>query len=253
MITPGLKSTKLEAVNNTHLSAYFNYRLNHLKFQQEKQHLQIDSTQPNARYFSENLSEKYSSEAFQYEQVEGEAENLLARLVSWLLDRVGDLFGFEVDPSTYELVQFVVYGIFIILALYFIVRILTGQRATSLFSKKGAQIAPLTFSEKNIETVDLNGYIQEALRQNDYRLAIRYMYLRALKHLSECNIIEWDPDKTNSDYTHEIQQANVRQEFQKISYLYEYVWYGEFPMENEGFGRAKTHFDNLSKQLEDVR
>lgn len=220
---------------------------------QQPASVQIDSSHVAKREFADDLSEKYASEEFQYDQLEGEAENLLARFVTWFLNQLADLLGFEVDAATLQLVKFLVYGIFILLALYLMVRLLVGQRTSSFFASKGSRIAPLAFSEEEITAIDLDAHIQEALARHNYRLALRYTYLKSLRQLSQNNIIHWDPDKTNSDYLGEIQSDALKEPFKKISYLYDYVWYGEFPLEKKGFANAQRHFEQLSKHLANVR
>jgi hypothetical protein len=215
--------------------------------------LQIDSTVVEKRAFEEGFRDRYASEAFQYDQLEGEAQNLLARFLRWVLNGLGDVLGFEVNPATIEAVKLLVYGVFILLAIYLIVRLLVGQRATSFFSPKGSKVAPLAFSEEEITTIDLDAHVQQALAQGDYRLALRYLYLKALRQLSHHNIIHWDPDKTNSDYLREITASELKEPFIRISYLYDYVWYGEFPLEKQGYVTAQGYFEQLSKQLTHVR
>ena len=55
--------------------------------------------------------------------------------------------------------------------------------------------------------------ISEAESNNNYRLAIRYYYLWLLKGLSEKEIIDYDPEKTNSDYQYEIKTPEISEQF----------------------------------------
>jgi hypothetical protein len=78
-------------------------------------------------------------------------------------------------------------------------------------------------------------------------LATRFLYLKSLKILTKNNIIEWHFDKTNSDYLNEIRNAETRQLFKKASYVYDYVWYGEFPLDQQQFEYNQQHFVQLQK------
>jgi len=62
-------------------------------------------------------------------------------------------------------------------------------------------------------------------------------------------VIEWDIEKTNSDYLYEIKNEKLRNDFAYLSYLYNYIWYGEFELEEETFTKAIQSFEKTSKTL----
>ena len=121
-----------------------------------------------------------------------------------------------------------------------------GSNTASLFNRKIASVIPLTSKEEHIESINLDKFIEDALATRDYRLAIRYMYLKCLKELSVYNFISWHFDKTNLDYFSEIQDPQLKANFKKVSYVYDYVWYGEFAIEEREFISAKKDFDRLT-------
>jgi len=65
-----------------------------------------------------------------------------------------------------------------------------------------------------------------------------------LKSLSDRTIIDWDIEKTNTDYLSEIKSAEFKKEFEFLSYIYDYCWYGEFELNEEDFAKAENHFIN---------
>lgn len=215
--------------------------------------VQIDSSRIDIRSFSENLSEKYNGEEFDYESsVEGESKNFIARALYWIIQKISEIFGVDIDPTTYKVIEFILYGVLIVLALYMIVRLLVGKKAASFFTKDSRKLAPLNIQEEHIEQIDLDEFIKNALAQKDYRLAIRFMFLKALKELSFRNIIAWHFDKTNLDYYHEIEHPGLKENFKELSYLYDYVWYGEFDLDETGFRTAQEDFERLTNQLKNA-
>lgn len=76
-------------------------------------------------------------------------------------------------------------------------------------------------------------------------MAIRLMYLRLLKNLSERNIIQYKQDRTNLDYLMQLHPTRYYNGFFRITRNYEYSWYGEFPVSNEAYGIIKKEFDNF--------
>ena len=220
-------------------------------FAQDSLKVQIDSSRVIEKRFSEDLSKKYQGSEFDYESsLEGEAQNFIARAIYWFMNKIAETFGLEIDPGTYKIIELLFYGILIVIALYIIVRLLVGTKASSFFSKKSSQLAPLNIQEEHIEGVDLDQFIRDALARNNYRLAVRYMYLKVLKELSFRNIISWHFDKTNRDYYKEIEDLKLKDNFKKISYLYDHVWYGEFDLDAVGFANAQLDFDRFTKNMQ---
>ncbi len=99
--------------------------------------------------------------------------------------------------------------------------------------------------ETNIHQTDFYAMVEEALLNNDYRSAIRYYYLLSLKRLSDKEVIEWDSEKTNYDYYQEIKDDKIKKQFQYISYIYDYCWYGEFNIEKTEFDTSEKAFKKL--------
>ncbi|MNG25700.1 hypothetical protein D3C84_1105960 [compost metagenome] len=89
--------------------------------------------------------------------------------------------------------------------------------------------------------------IQESIQNGEKRLAIRYYYLWLLKVMAQNNYIEWDIEKTNSDYLYELKSPANREDFTYLSYLYNYIWYGEFEMDETTFTKAENRFKKSIK------
>jgi len=103
--------------------------------------------------------------------------------------------------------------------------------------------------EKNLHLVDFEKLIKEATKSGENRLLIRYYYLWLLKKLSEKELIDWDVEKTNSDYLYEIKSEKLRDEFAYLSYLYNYIWYGEFVLEEKTLAKSVKSFEKTIKSL----
>ncbi|UOB18042.1 DUF4129 domain-containing protein [Abyssalbus ytuae] len=211
--------------------------------------IQIDSSKINIKEFSENLNEKYSSREFDYSIKDGESQNLLARFLSWIFKWLNDTFGIEIPENAGLILEIVIYVLLGLLAIYLLIRFLLGEKASGFFVKKDKHIAPLEIQEENIEKIDFDHLIKNAVEQNNYRLAVRYLYLKTLKNLSQAKVIDWHFEKTNSDYYNEIENEEIKYEYKKVSYLYDYVWYGEFNLDASSFKDANRRFNNLEKLI----
>ena len=107
------------------------------------------------------------------------------------------------------------------------------------------------FSEEEeiIKSKDIKKLIEKALENKDYRLAVRYYYLFILKNLTDAELINYEFDKTNSEYFAEITSEEINSGFRKVTTLYDYIWYGSFAVTEEDFQKAQKTFHSLENQI----
>lgn len=104
--------------------------------------------------------------------------------------------------------------------------------------------------EDQLEQVALEDYIQKAIREENYVLAIRLFYLEALKSLSQAQQIKWKKDKTNSDYIKEMKGSDFFTPFQNITQLFERAWYGNQWLDAATFRQIVPHFEEFIQQVQ---
>lgn len=220
--------------------------------QLEKDSVQIpqdEVTKLTERSLPNDLNKKYSGEGFNYEIKTGESQNLIARFLSWLSRGLNDIFGVNISPEAFKFLQYLIYFLMGGLVTYLIIRLLVNEKFNAIFTKKARSIIDIDLAEQHIESLDLDTLLQGALEDKNYRLAIRYHYLRVLKRLSQANIIEWHFDKTNSDYQNEITKPNLKSGFKEVSYLYDYIWYGEQSIDENSYETANSSFQSLNNSI----
>ncbi|MCK0188504.1 hypothetical protein [Arenibacter sp. F20364] len=198
------------------------------------------------RTLEENLAQKYQGKEFNYDIKDGESQNILARFLNWLMNGLRDVFGIDLPPGITKILEYIIYALMGALAIYLLVRFLTGENASAIFRKKEASIINLNLAEEHIENLDLDALIRDAIQQKDYRLAIRYQYLKVLKTLSQHQIIEWHYKKTNQDYEKEIEAPKIKLLFKDVSYLYDHIWYGEQEIDDLKYQAAEIKFININ-------
>lgn len=220
--------------------------------QQEKDTvvLKSDTTElKDVRYFDSDLNLKYADDAFNYNRKDGEAQNVLGQFLNWIFKGVYRVFGVNLPPNILQIIEYVIYVLMGVLALYLLIKFVVGENLSSLFTKKAVSLIDINISEEHIENLDLDALIADAVQQKNFRFAIRYHYLKVLKLLSQKNIIEWHYEKTNSDYQNEITQAGLKPLFKEVSYLYDYIWYGEQEIDDNSFQIAQSRFLALNHLL----
>ena len=144
-----------------------------------------------------------------------------------------------------------IFIIILIAAVLYLAYTLLNDGSSGLFNsrsqKKLANYGEIT--AENIEHADVQSLINDAENNNDYRLAVRYYYLLVLKTLTIKNYIKFEDDKTNADYLNEIESMKFSKGFAYTSYLYNYIWYGEFPLNTEQYKTAKGNFQDFLNQV----
>lgn len=196
----------------------------------------------------ENLREQYNSNDFNYKDDSNEGGNFVSRIINGFFNWLGDTFGVEVSPFWSIFLKVLIYIVMAAVGIYFLVRLLAKESPQSLLGKNKRVVATVNMEETHIEEIDLAQLINENIASGNYRNAIRYLYLDSLKNLSSTDKIEWDFQKTNSDYYRELKDPILKKLFKKVSYLYDYVWYGEFDLNETSFNDARSHFESLKNQ-----
>lgn len=200
----------------------------------------------------ENVKENYLGDDFIYER-NVENSGWWTRFKQWLNDLIRDLFNLNSagQASKATDIALKIAGVIIfLLVIYFIFKAVINDEGNWVFGKSSdKRIIPVTDIESNIYATDFKQLIAEAENEHNYRLAIRYYYLWLLKGLTNAEIIEYDVEKTNSDYFNEITSKTIKDEFSYTSYLYNYIWYGEFDVNEQQFTKAKTAFTKFLNSI----
>jgi hypothetical protein len=102
---------------------------------------------------------------------------------------------------------------------------------------------------ENIFEINYQKEIEKAINAGDYRLAIRLMFLRLLKQLSQKKIIQYKQERTNFDYLSQLYSTRYYSDFFRLTRNYEYTWYGKFDVSQETFGIIKNEFENFDRKL----
>tara|TARA_B100000809_G_C15126480_1_gene526454 strand:- start:781 stop:1494 length:714 start_codon:yes stop_codon:yes gene_type:complete len=213
--------------------------------------VQVDTEPMDKREF-ENLTDKYDGNAFIYERTV-ENSGWWTRFKQWLSDLFKNLFDFNSDAKAADFTDIILkifYVVIFLMVVFFIVKAIINKEGSWIFGKSSDKtIIPVTDIENNIYETDFKSLIAEAEKENNHRRAIRYYYLWLLKTLSEEEIIDYDVEKTNSDYYLEIENKDTKEEFSYTSYLYNYIWYGEFDIDDAQFEKAKKAFTQFLRTL----
>ena len=198
-----------------------------------------------------HYKDKYKNdEDFNYNREEG-GKSFLDRLLEKIGRLLKSLFGIgnlNKAADVTVLIFKILCGLVVLVVIYFIIRLLMNHKGKWFFKKKNESITiDINNTEQLIQLADFEQLISEIEKQGDTRQSIRLYYLWLLKDLKDKELIDWKPEKTNADYLSELKNENLRSKFTYLSYLYNFIWYGEFSIGDEDYITAKKAFLNHLK------
>ena len=141
----------------------------------------------------------------------------------------------------------------IVVVICLIVLKLIGVDYRTLLGKKELDKSDIDIYTENVHEMNFDALISNALRNKDYRLAVRFLYLKNLKQMSDKDIIEWSSHKTNYSYQYEMQNPLLRSKFLETTLIFDYVWYGEFELDESKFTEVDSRMGDLNKMINHER
>lgn len=148
------------------------------------------------------------------------ADWLKSLLSEWLNDMFGTAWENDYAQWALAAVGVVVVGFIVWYAWRYHRGLFRGQES-------GQQASEAT--EDTIYGIDFDVAINEAAGRADYREAVRLVYLRTLKVLSDRGQIDWQPWKTPSQYVGELTAPGDVASFRSLTSHFLRVRYGNFP------------------------
>ncbi len=142
--------------------------------------------------------------------------------------------------------QFVLWGLAALFVLFVIYKLAFAEGG---FRKKIAESNVKVLEEEDATPTpgkNFDPFIAKAVSENNYRLAVRYLYLQLLQKLTAAGAIEFAVDKTNTEYLRELTGKPYKEEVTELTRYYDYVWYGEFEMNAELYTKVESKFKNVA-------
>jgi len=131
------------------------------------------------------------------------------------------------------LVKLLIWSLAIFAVLFILYQLFSGQQNLFYRNKKLAVEAEVT--DATIVEASHLVQSQQAAARGDYRQAIRHQYSYILQLMGEKQLIHLQPQKTNDHYLREVRQKPLASDFARLTLQFEYVWYGEFNLNNEQY------------------
>lgn len=147
-----------------------------------------------------------------------------------------------------NLLWVLVVGGFVVLLIWFLL-----SSDVQLFRRKPPVVQKPEDEEEyiteNLFDIDYESALKRAVAAQNYRLAIRLMYLQTLKELALRNIIQYRQERTNSDYLMQLFQTAYYKDFFRLTRNFEYAWYGNFAVSPTSFEQIRQEFTNFKHRM----
>ncbi|MES2651571.1 MAG: DUF4129 domain-containing protein [Bacteroidota bacterium] len=205
--------------------------------------LKKDSTNLELRKFDEKALQKYRTQnEFIYDDVAPQNVSLWDRFWRWFWDIIRSVFSGGIAGS---ILNYVLTGIVILLVVFIVIKL--TRLDYKLLARKSKEVeVPFQESLENIHEIEFDEQIEKAISSSNYRLAVRLLYLKTLKQLSDRELIVWQAEKTNQAYVLELSNKIQKQDFAALTNQFEYIWYGEFFINKASFEEIDNSFKTFN-------
>lgn len=162
----------------------------------------------------------------------------------------------EKEPDTWDgfyrfassdVVRFLLYILLGAFFIFIIYRIIVVNNLYFISSKK--RLVHDDDGGEEITDENIDDKIRHAARNGDYRSAVRYMYIKGLRLLNDKGWISMHAQATNHDYVYQVSKYPVSGDFNFLTRVYDYVWYGEFAVNDEQYQRLQNDFQQFYKAV----
>jgi len=167
------------------------------------------------------IEKRNADKAYDYNrEIQKQGTPYIQTLMKWL-SSIGEFLGTTV-------------GIILIIAFFALV-IIYFVRASGLkkSSKESFKSTSKVIIEDDLEELKklplakIEDKIAFALKNKDYRTAIRYSFVASLLTLNDKKKIKYNLEKTNHEYQREVPKE-LKHEFNILCFIYDHVWYGSY-------------------------
>ncbi|MBO9701524.1 MAG: hypothetical protein J7604_15040 [Sporocytophaga sp.] len=159
------------------------------------------------------------------------------------------LFSKDFKMGNTKWIDYVIYAIAIAIFIWFLIKVIKADKGWLFCRSKEAEKQNPVFTEEDIQGSNLDEAIAKAIKDEDYRLAVRYLFLSNLSNLNSLQLIQWAPDKTNRDYSRELKKKEYSETFKENASAFERIWYGEYIPDKHLFEKLREDFRSFDRRV----
>jgi len=150
------------------------------------------------------------------------------------------------DSNAFRWLIYILLGSLLLYALYKII----SENNLRFFYRKPVRLKETAQEEAGLPEEGLDQLLKKAVEGKEYRMATRYLYLMALHHLDQRELIRWHSQATDEEYVRQMDVTPQGERFRWLTSAYQRVWYGKFPLEEHQFSRLSQYFQDFHKDVD---
>lgn len=157
------------------------------------------------------------------------------------------------SKTDWEWLKYISYAIVIAVIVFFIYRLILYAYAPDNRKVKNNQVQLNEIEDEPTIESDLDGLLEIALKEKNFKEAIRINYLLSIRKLNEGKIIVYTIDKTNFDYVAEVGGHPVFSTFRDLTLTFERIWFGDAPVDEKNFNQYQLNYTKLTSAISSNR
>ncbi len=198
---------------------------------------QVDTVHPATRSFDQQALHRYAGQKEFVYEADTPPEQM--SIWQWLSYKAGEwlrkLLGESGEMTIWKVI---LYGL-LVFAIVAIVLSLAGIDIRRLLIGGPRSVVSAQVIEEDISEMNMDQLIAQAAHQKQWRMAVRYQYLKALQMMTDRELIRWRAGKTNMDYYHELRGDQLRAAFLVATDDFETVWYGNTEVTEQHYNDSR--------------
>lgn len=155
----------------------------------------------------------------------------------------------QIPPGLSLYLKWLLFG-GILLALLALVLNVMGVHFIKAKTKKKDIPIGLDDIENHLDTAAIDPHLYTAIKNKNFKLAIRLYYLMIIQQLSIKGIIIWKKYKTNKQYLTEVKKSDeYYSTLKKLTFTYEQCWFGDNLLSEAEYNNIQPDFINFLHHL----
>jgi hypothetical protein len=152
-----------------------------------------------------------------------------------------------------EWLKYISYAIVLSVIIFLIYKLIIYIYSPDNRKLKNTEIPLQQIEEEPTIESDLENLLEKALKENNFREAIRIYYLFSIRNLNEKHILNYTIDKTNYEYLSEVGGHAVFPLFRELTMTFEKTWFGDAPADELKLNAYRLKYSNLNEIISSNR
>jgi hypothetical protein len=154
----------------------------------------------------------------------------------------------NISPTWRLIIKWVLFGLLLAALLFLVLSVLNINPFIKKSDANKINIG-LDELEENLDTAAIDPHLYEAIKNKNYKLAIRLYYLMIIQKLALKEKIIWKKYKTNKHYLNELKNKEEYPMVKALTLTYEKCWFGEVDVTEPIYDIIHKDFVNFLQNI----